>query len=386
METQAGTGSIPSARGIDAGKLEKELAAKWASETDAKSDGATAGVTRACVLNLIVYTTSLEGRDEVDALLDELVARHPSRALVLVVDREATEAKLEASASTRCHSSAKGAKQICGEQVTVEAAGPAVENVSTAVAPLLVTDVPVFLWWKDIPHYEDKLFDRLSELADRVVIDSASFDHPHDDLNRLAQLLADRERPAVISDLNWGRLTAWRSLVASFWDVADYKQSLGQIERVVLEYERPEKAPGEISPKALLAVGWMASRLGWELEPSVIRLKEDSASFGFRSGERSIEVALRPTKSTKRQCGMLTSLTISCAEGGEFYVGLKPEGTKLETVAQIGGRERSVGRVLNYEARTEGQRLSSELEILSRDLVYEEAVQSAARLLERLER
>jgi hypothetical protein len=40
-----------------------------------------------------------------------------------------------------------------------------------------------------------------------------------------------------------------------------------------------------------------------------------------------------------------------------------------------------VGRVLSYEARSEGQRLSAELDILSRDLVYERAVASAARML-----
>jgi hypothetical protein len=41
----------------------------------------------------------------------------------------------------------------------------------------------------------------------------------------------------------------------------------------------------------------------------------------------------------------------------------------------------TVGRVLGFEARSEGQRLSGELDILSRDEVYERAVASAARML-----
>jgi glucose-6-phosphate dehydrogenase assembly protein OpcA len=95
----------------------------------------------------------------VDDLLETVVERHPCRAIVIAAERGAAEARLDAYVSTRCQLSARGSKRICGEQITIEAAGSAVETASTAVAPLLVPDVPVFLWWKDIPHYEDKLFD-----------------------------------------------------------------------------------------------------------------------------------------------------------------------------------------------------------------------------------
>jgi hypothetical protein len=54
---------------------------------------------------------------------------------------------------------------------------------------------------------------------------------------------------------------------------------------------------------------------------------------------------------------------------------------KLETGVRRGGGSADVGRVLNYEARTEGQRLSAELEILSRDVVYETSLALAARML-----
>ncbi len=377
MQQQPNT--VPPAKGIDVGQLEKQLTAMWAGTTE-KQQAGDAGLMRACVLNLIVYTTSGESRDEVDALLRQVVESHPCRALVLAVDTESSETKLDAHVSTRCQELTRAARQICGEQVWVEASGAALKSVPSAIAPLLVTDVPVFLWWKDIPHYEDVLFDRLSDLSDRIVIDSASFDHPREDLIRLAQLLEDDSRTAIISDLNWGRLTLWRALVAGFWDVLDYKIALAQIERVTLEYELPEKTPGEVSTKALLAVGWMASRLGWEVVAENTHSSAGETSFTFRNGERNIGVILRPAQNTERRGGMLTSLTITSADGGEFFVGLKPEENKLETAAHISGRESAVGRVLNYQARTEGQRLNSELEILSRDTIYESAVKVAAHL------
>jgi hypothetical protein len=78
--------------------------------------------------------------------------------------------------------------------------------------------------------------------------------------------------------------------------------------------------------------------------------------------------------------GWLTSLTISTAAGDEFYVELLKEEGKLRTGARLKDAGHTVGRVLSYEARSEGQRLSGELDILSRDEVYERAVASAARM------
>ncbi|HJQ31159.1 MAG TPA: glucose-6-phosphate dehydrogenase assembly protein OpcA [Pyrinomonadaceae bacterium] len=384
METQATTTQVSLAQGIDPAKLERELNAMWAemSAPTGETENAAAqqaGVVRACVLNLVVYAGGPEERAEVDELLGDIVERHPCRAIVLAADRAAGEPRLEAFISTRCQLSSRGAKRICGEQITIEAAGSAADTASTAVAPLLVPDVPVFLWWKDIPHYEDRLFARLAEMADRVVIDSASFDRPHEDLRRLARLLEGGG--LRLSDLNWGRLTSWRSLVAGFWDVADYRESLAQVEKVVIGYDPPDRSHEEIAPKALLALGWIASCLGWEPSGVAPSFEGGRSTFRLRGGGRDIEALLAATDDVAGRDGWLTSLTISTASGDEFYVELLYEEHKLRTGARLGGGGHAVGRVLNYQAHTEGQRLSAELDILSRDEVYERAALFAARML-----
>lgn len=384
METQATT-QVSLAKGIDAARLERELNAMWA-EMSAPAEGADgasreAGVVRACVLNLVVYAEGAQARAEVEDLLGSVFERHPCRAIVLAAERGAAEARLEAFVSTRCQLSARGSKRICGEQITIEAAGSAVETASTAVAPLLVPDVPVFLWWKDIPHYEDKLFTRLAGMADRIVIDSASFDEPYEDLLRLSRLLqGGRLR---LSDLNWGRLTSWRSLVAGFWDVSDYRASLEQITKVVIEYDPPDHSRAQVAPKAMLALGWMAACLGWDAAGDGAALAEGRARFSLRDGGgREIEAVLAATEDAAGRDGWLTSLTISTATGDEFRAELLHGERKLKTGARLKGAGHEVGRVLGYEARTEGQRLSGELDILDKDDVYEKAVASAARMLE----
>lgn len=376
MTTQATSVTLSGLKGIDAARLERELAAMWAEVSG--GDGSS-GVVRACALNLIIYAEGHEERAEVDALLDEVIERHPCRALVVVADRERPEASLEAFISTRCQLSPRGAKQICGEQITIEAGGAAVETAWTAVAPLLVPDVPVFLWWKDIPHYDDRVFERLAALADRVVIDSASFDHPHFDLIRLAEIL-DRGR-LRLSDINWGRLTSWRSLVAGFWDVADYRDSLAEITRVAVVYDPPDRSPREIAPKALLAVGWLAACLGWEPEPGGEVGPDGRARFRLRNGLHAVEVELEAGNDAAGRDGMITSLTLDTARGDEFHVALRAGESRLETWARVGGGGHTVGRILGFEARTEGRRLSAELDILSRDALYERAVGCAAKLL-----
>jgi glucose-6-phosphate dehydrogenase assembly protein OpcA len=370
-------------KGVDAARLERQLSEMWAEA--ARGEDGESALVRACVLNLVVYAESEAERREVDALVEQVIERHPCRAIVIAADRGADTARLDAYVSTRCQLSKRGARQICGEQITIEAAGPVVETASTAVAPLLVPDVPVFLWWKDIPHTQNRLFDRLSRMADRVVIDSATFDRPHEDLLRLAHLLAERNSQLCLSDLNWGRLTSWRALVASFWDVAAYRPALDRLTGVRVEYDPPDLAHEEIAPKALLALGWFAACLGWEPVSggAAGEAVGDGYRFTLRSDGREIEAVLQPTDDAAGRDGMITSLLLTSSEGDEFRVGLRPEEAKLETSAAVGG-ERTVGRVLGYEARTEGQRLSAELDLLSRDLVFERSVQLAARLVERI--
>ncbi|HEV2882312.1 MAG TPA: glucose-6-phosphate dehydrogenase assembly protein OpcA [Pyrinomonadaceae bacterium] len=379
MQTGA-AGNTP--QGIDVGRLEKELAANWQNAGDA----AESSVTRVCVLNLIVYAAPGEDRAKMDELLDVVTEHAPGRTLVLIADRDSAEARLEAHVSTRCQIANKGAaKQVCGEQVTIEARGAAVDTAASAIEPLVVPDVPVFLWWKDIPHEEDKLFNRLVELSDRVVIDSLVFDRPHEDLKRLAQIIGARRQYMLASDLNWGRLTSWRNLIASFWDVPDYRPHLDALDEVLVEYDPPDVASGQIAAHALLLVGWLAAELKWQPAGDFVR-EGNNSRWVLLSGERKIKVEFRPTADRQGCDGLIATLTLkTSATGAEFYVGINEGWTKLETSAKIGDA-RTVGRVVSYEAKSEGERLSRELSLLSRDEVYERAVASVGQLLEVLQK
>jgi glucose-6-phosphate dehydrogenase assembly protein OpcA len=387
METQKQNNGAAAgeARGVDVARLERDLAAMWRESAAGAGAGggaaaAEADVTRVCVANLIVYAPRHEGREGIDQMLDEVTEQTPTRAVVLLADTAAAETALDAYVSTRCQAAPRGGKQVCGEQVTIEAAGRALEHLATAAEPLLVPDIPTFLWWKDIPHYEDKLFARIVELCDRVVIDSAAFDRPREDLLRVARLVAENPRIAL-SDLSWGRLTTLRNLLAGFWDVADYREHLDRLDAVEIEFAPPRAAPGQTSAQALLVAGWLASRLGWELASAGGAGEGGAAAFRLRSSGREFDLRLAVADGVEESAGITVRRVTLRREGAaEFQARVSRDWTKLETTARV-GQAHEVGRILPYEARTEGQRLSRELALLSRDRVYEEAASFAARLI-----
>jgi glucose-6-phosphate dehydrogenase assembly protein OpcA len=360
-------------RGVDVAGLERQLAETWSKNA---REGQT-GLTRVCVVNLIIFVPNLAERGELDELLEEVAAQTPGRIIVILVDCD-SPSRLDAYVSTRCGVALKGRTQVCGEQVTIEAGGAACQTAASAVEPLLVPDIPAFLWWKDIPHDEDKLFARLVEMSDRVVIDSAAFDHTHADLRRVARLVESRADVLRLSDLNWGRLTTWRNLIANFWDVPAYRAHLDTLDTTIIDYVPSSLAPEEIAAQSLLVAGWLASCLGWETRTRATRATEGHQA-SFTSGSRTIDLQLRAVEG---ECeGAIKRVEFRSAGGAaEFFVSADESGARIETSAKIGDTL-EVGRVLAREARTEGQRLSRELGILARDEVYERAVRAAVGLI-----
>jgi glucose-6-phosphate dehydrogenase assembly protein OpcA len=188
------------------------------------------------------------------------------------------------------------------------------------------------------------------------------------------------------SDLNWGRLTSWRTLLASFWDVSAYRPVLDEIDRVAITYRAPQEALDAIAPKALLLAGWLGSRLGWEVAGKENQPTDRTPEYQLRSGKRAITLAFVRDTTDGRNDGMISMISLSARNReARFSVAKRTDGTKLETEAQIGG-ERSVGRVLAYEVRSEAEQLSRELAFLSRDAIYESALTWVGQLVEGIQR
>ena len=105
--------------------------------------------------------------------------RHPSRAIVLVADPESPSEALDARISTHCHPSVDGGEErVCYEEVVLGVHGEVAEHLDGIVAPLLIHDLPIHVWWPGHPPFGDAVFDQLVELGDRLIVDSSRLRRP----------------------------------------------------------------------------------------------------------------------------------------------------------------------------------------------------------------
>jgi len=364
---------------IDVGAIERQLTALWQQASQDEEDG---GVTRASMFNLLVYVPSPAEAAKLDDMLTDITAARPCRAILIVADADAPEELITAEVTSRCTLPSASSKQVCCEQVTITAGGAQADEVPSAVAPLLLSDLPVYLWWHAVPRLADKaLFRRLVDLSDRVVIDSANFKDQETDLASMAAVLNDTPRWTALSDLNWARLTAWRALLAGFYDISDYRPHLNQLTRVTIRYAPPTGDLAIIPTRALLLAGWLASRLGWTINSKNAKRISGSTSLELSADGRSFELEFAHTR-REIEPGHLALVTIET--GGEqpisFTVRRSADGKRIET-SVTRGEEKGLQRVLSYEGLTETELIGKELEILGHDRVYEQAVLAAGEMV-----
>ncbi|HET9530090.1 MAG TPA: glucose-6-phosphate dehydrogenase assembly protein OpcA [Blastocatellia bacterium] len=364
--------------GINIPAIEKELSSLWKQAGEEGDDG---GVIRACLLNLMVYVPDSEEANKVDEIIMEVSAEHPARAILMIADREASESALSAEVTSRCTLPAGLSKQVCCEQVTIHGSGEQANEIPSAVVPLLLSDLPTYLWWRAVPQLTDKFFKRLGDVSDRVIIDSADFADQYKELQNLAALLRDNPRWTALSDLNWARLTVIRALLAGFYDVAEYRPTLENLSQASIEYAPMDGKGGVIPARALLLAGWLTSRLGWKLGASEVRRAGGSLSFDVNAGSRNVTLEMVPTKQQEVEPGHVAGVTLTTAEPSpaSFSLRRSADGSRIVTEVKAGGKQHQ--RVLGYERSDEVALIGRELEILGHDRVYEQAAVSAGEIV-----
>ncbi|MGI8733526.1 MAG: glucose-6-phosphate dehydrogenase assembly protein OpcA [Pyrinomonadaceae bacterium] len=368
---------------LDVEAVERALAELW-QQTAGDEEAEDGGTLRARVADLMVFVTSDATLTETRASVRDLALVHPCRALVMLADRDGESSDIEMSVSTFCQRERLSKKvQLSCEEVTLVARGGFTSELPSAVIPLLVPDLPIFLWWRDLERLEDQCFQPLAHAADRLVIDSVDLKELGFGLEALSQLLDRQGREAIaVSDINWARLTSWRALLANFYDVAEYRSLLSNLEEVRIEYVAPEGNASSLAPQGLLIAGWLASRLRWDVEPNSAEHGEGLA-FNCRQNGKKLRLLLKRVEGAEIKPGRLSKIELFAggSDGASFVVTRTDDGLHLETQATIGGLS-CPGRTLPVRNRSTAELLACEMEILAKDIPYEDAVRQAARMID----
>ena len=378
-------------------EVESRLSRLWTAPHDLDQTITEKGLphARASVLNLIITVPDEEAAQRVVRTMQGLGFRHPSRAIVLVADRQADGPRLDAAITAHCHPTLLHDEQVCYEVVVLTVRGDAAEHLSGIVAPLLIHDLPTHVWWPGDPPFNDPIFDQLVELGDRLIVDATDFGDLLTGLRRLATL----RRRSGVGDLAWRRLDWWQDRTAQFFDAPRFRRYLPNLNRLAIRYAvaprakhrgRPRRRldagdalPGVSSPLAepLLYAGWIASRLQWRRYQTGEPLSEGRMELLLEGRHEMVDLVLEPVEADDLLPGELISVRLrSRGEMGaaEFIIERHDEEREEATVATNADGMTALLRRVTMERPTESELLAADLVTDRHDPVYEASMRAAS--------
>ncbi|HST03894.1 MAG TPA: glucose-6-phosphate dehydrogenase assembly protein OpcA [Chloroflexia bacterium] len=368
--------------------VDSQLNELWRDVAEAaQAKGGVQAVTTAQVLNLVIRARSYEAANGYVESIERITGRHPCRVIVATTDPSETDMPVQAWVSIHCQLPPSGGRQVCCEQVTVAAGGESVRRLPAAIIPLLLPDLPVFLWWPEGDPFDEYVFRNLADSLNRLIVDSATFENPEGTLAKMASGIKNQWPKVAVSDVNWGRLTPWREMVASFFDPPVMHPYLERLARIKIEYSEPAHGRGVNRTQALMMAGWLASRLDWESGENAYQLTHSESShvpaahIALKAGKRAVAIEIHASPWQAACPGELCSITVEI--GGElpgdpiaatFSLTLtdQQEQCAISNVGIAGSETTSrIVQMINLE---QADLLDEELEIYSRDTVYEDSL------------
>lgn len=249
------------------------------------------------VLNLVVVVDKHEKGDIADRL-DRISHDNPARTIIVAVEPELEGINAMA---TLFHGqpSVPGGHAVFRERVEIECGVEQLAHLDTIIYPVLATEVGTIIW---SPHGHPEAIDSLRDLATSVLMDSLVARDWRAALNRLCEL----SEYVAVSDLAWLRSTPWRERAAATFDPEVWRPALSEISEVQVRMH-PDSTVA-----ALLWVGWLASRLGWD--PGPVDLDADDHKSGHALGPNG-EVAIELNNDETMPVPGLSGMTIKTSGG-----------------------------------------------------------------------
>ena len=282
------------ASGLNA--VERELSALHRAMLRTGDDESRA--VRLSVLNLVVAGIDQADTDRAAEAVEWISGRHPARAIIVHGDR-AADPVIEADLSLQC-SLVAGREQVCVELVRLHVGGESALHLSSVVGPLLLSDVPVYLWLAGPVPLGQALSPEVVSMCERIILDSGAHRDPRSTLAEIGTAVEHSSLP--VCDLAWTRTLRCREAVAEAFD----SRSLAPFVRGITEAEMVS-AGDAANAEALLFGGWLVSRLeqaGHHVPRIVLSSTGNAATPGW----------LRSARLTCRDGTRTATVELSCDE------------------------------------------------------------------------
>jgi glucose-6-phosphate dehydrogenase assembly protein OpcA len=262
--------------------VEHDLAALW------REIGSREKVARAVMSNLVVFRLHerrMSRRPKpddhgADPGLDAVIARHPSRAIVIEHERGEHETCAPFGATVGISVFGPPAARYAVEQVVVRAAC-AGASLPSIVRRFVRGDLPTTVWWTEDLSRASPLAALIAE-GRQMLYDSRRWRDVRGGIRALAPLVAGGQ--IDLADSNWRRLTPLRHALVH----SSASLTTSGPPRVRIDHR-----PGDAALGWLLA-GWLAARLHWAADfwPEIAELRQgDDDVLSLRMGDGDAAVA-----------------------------------------------------------------------------------------------
>ena len=387
--------------------IEAELAKVWSSTplTTAGDDGAPERriAARTSVLNLVVIARQPEIGARAAAVIRMLTGRHPSRTLIVSSADPDGPSWLDAHIQAHCVLPRPDAAETCAEFIDLVAGGETGRHVAAIVAPLLVHDLPVTVWWPGDPPLGTRQARDMLDMADRLVVDGSHWSGDGlERLRALARVVADHQAsgdPLAVSDFAMIRQSRWREAIASSFDRPELRPFLTGLTDITVRYAAHHEtdANGTNLIKPLYHLGWLASRLGMVVadplhpatpspDPGDGEGLDDGEGLGpplvgeLRAGRRRVRISISPMASPMPPGTTLTVELAARRRGAALAVVVSAEAEAVIVHATLDGLAMPVRRFM-APRRTEVELLAETVESVGVDPVAVAALFAAADLV-----
>ena len=223
-------------------RIEELLMLLWAQ---GESEETKPPSVRACMGNLIVYLEREDDRHDILQIVQEVVRARPSRVILMFAYPDQPEEPVQVSVSAYCWLEGASQERVCSEQIQIRAKGKKIFDLPGIAVPLLVSDVPVHLWWRDRFLDRQDLFEKFIDSIDHVIFEGLHWKNLPEKVARIAELTRRLRGRVAVTNFNWSRLLPWQQRIAQFFDKGLYQRELDHLRRVSIEFHTPpEQADG----------------------------------------------------------------------------------------------------------------------------------------------
>jgi glucose-6-phosphate dehydrogenase assembly protein OpcA len=269
---------------------------------------------RNCVMTLVAVTPN--SVEETRAILAStaIAQHHPSLSIVVRDEPRVRAGRIDASVMV--HPVDQQNQPAPCELVVLRVQGAAGKHLAGLVDPLLVSGVPVYLWWLSTPPFGSEELNDSLRICDALVVDSSRFDRPYNSFLALAEIAMKSHPHLGLGDLQWERLAPWRENTAQFFAPAERRGLLSGVSEIGIDYAGEGR--GNRVGAALLA-GWLAGALGWKLQRAAGGGGGVVAAIYQAEGWRPVQIQFRSMTKSHVMPGEVSALRIAGTSAGQSF-------------------------------------------------------------------